>query len=101
MKKFAIVEYEGDAVYEPAEGGYYVPILEVSRVSEKQYGYKHALRAFRKEAEAITAYYGEPVHQDKTYARWVTGNYVGDEIILYIENADKIGEHTERYYGYC
>ncbi len=43
-KYFYITEYQGGAEYEPAEGGYYVPVTEVSGISVKRYKEKHERR---------------------------------------------------------
>lgn len=101
MNMYYLVQYYGSAIYEPAEGGYYVPILNVAEVSTCKYGYKHALRAFRQAVEDLTEVFGEPDYVSKRYAHWTTGKYVGNEVELYIENEHKVGCHEEKYYGYC
>ncbi len=97
--KYRIVHYEGGAVFEPAEGGYYVPVLGVSEVSKCQYKIKHALRAFRQEVRDMTEAFGEPDYVTKTSAHWTTGIYVGDTLELHIESV--VGSHEVRYTGYC
>lgn len=99
MKLLSIVKYEGGAVYEPAEGGYYVPVLGVCEVSRCKYKWRHALRAFRREVQSMSEYYGEPDCLTKTSAHWTTGNYVGDDIELHIESV--VGSHEVVYHGYC
>lgn len=96
-----LVKYEGGAVYEPAEGGYYVPVLGVSEVSSRKYKWKHALRVFRQEVRDMTEAYGEPDYMTKTSAHWTTGIYVGDEIELHIESESVVGSHEVHYSGYC
>jgi hypothetical protein len=99
MKYLHLVKYDGGAVYEPAEGGYYVPTMSVSAVSECKYGRKHALRAFRQEVEAMKEEYGEPDSLTKTSAHWTIGRYIGEEIEMHIES--RIGSHEVSYKGYC
>lgn len=101
MNKYYLVQYYGGAVYEPAEGGYYVPILEESGVSTCKYGYKHALRAFKQAVEDMTKMYGEPDVLTKKYAHWTTGRYIGDDVELHVENEHRVGCHEVKYYGYC
>lgn len=95
---YYLVQYEGSSVYEPAEGGYYIPILEESAVSTCKYGYKHALRAFKQAVEDMTEIYGKPDVLTKKYAHWTTCD--GD-VELHIENERRVGCHEVKYYGYC
>lgn len=101
MKRYNIVKYEGSAVYEPAEGGYYVPVLFVDAVSTEKYKMPHAQREFRKVVAEISDRYGKPTYLTKTSARWSTGDYVGDEIAVHIESESAVGRHEVHYYGYC
>lgn len=98
---YYLVQYEGSSVYEPAEGGYYVPILEMSRVSTSRYGYKHALKAFKLAVEDMTYSYGNPDVLTKKHARWNTKTFCGYDVELYIEDENKLGCHEVLYYGYC
>lgn len=101
MKRYNIVKYAGGAVYEPAEGGYYVPVLFVDAISTEKYKMPHAQREFRKIVAEISDRYGKPTYLTKTSATWTTGNYVGDEIAVYIESESAVGRHAVHYYGYC
>lgn len=97
--KFYIAEYQGGAVYEPAEGGYYVPVSECSAVTVKAYKEKHARRVFLQTVKEYSEYYGEPACLTRYYARWNTGNYVGDEFEVRITTTPE--KHEVHYYGYC
>ena len=99
--KHHIVKYVGSAVYEPAEGGYYVPVLFVDAVSTEKYKMPHAQREFRKVVAEISDRYRKPTYLTKTSATWKIGNYVGDEIAVYIESESAVGRHAVHYYGYC
>ena len=96
---WSIVKYDGGRVWEPAEGGYYVPITYVSGESKEKYKWKHAQREFRKAIRNYTEYYGEPEFVTTYRAYWRTGKYIGDEVELRLETV--VGRHEEKYYGYC
>lgn len=98
-KYFYIVEYQGDAEYEPAEGGYYVPVTEVSTVSTKRYKEKHARRELKKAIKEASEYYGEPTYVGKYVAIWSTGKYVGDTFEIRMTGCPAL--HEQHYYGYC
>lgn len=99
MKKYYIAIYEGGAVYEPAEGGYYVPVLELDSVSNEQYSEKHARRIFRDYIAELTAIHGEPIRRSRYRATFRTGDYIGEKMEIRITAAPE--EHERRYYGYC
>lgn len=98
-KRFYIVEYQGGAEYEPAEGGYYVPVTEVSGISVKSYKLKHALRELKKGIKEYSEYFGEPNCVTKYYAHWSTGKYIGDDFELRITTEPAM--HEKVYTGYC
>ena len=94
-----IVEYNGGRVWEPAEGGYYVPILYVNWASKDKYKWKHAQRVFKQMIRDCAEEYGEPDFATTYRAYWRTGKYIGDEMELRLETV--VGRHEEKYYGYC
>ena len=99
--KVRLTWYRGDAVWEPAEGGHFVPVSLFECESKKAYKMKHALREFRKIVKYTSEDYGDPVYLTRFCARWRTGPYIGDEIELRIESEQSVGRHEERYHGYC
>ena len=99
MKKYYIATYEGGAQYEPAEGGYYVPVLELDTVSRDQYSEKHARRILAAMIDNYTEIYGEPVRRSRYRATFCTGHYIGDEMQIRITAAPK--QHEKLYHGYC
>lgn len=96
--KYHIAYYNGDAAYEPAEGGYYVPELYVGYVSDKTYKKRHALREFRKAVTAFTEEYGEPWFVNAFRAHWHTGKYIGDDFEIRITAIPEL--HERIYAGY-
>ena len=98
-KLYHIVEYMGDAVYEPAEGGYYVPVIEVSGISVKRYKEKHARRELKKAIKEISEYYGEPSYIGRYNVIWSTGKYIGDTFEIRMTGCPE--KHEQKYYGYC
>ena len=99
MNNWVIAEYRGGAVYEPAEGGYYVPVLDCDAVSVKKYSEKHARRAFKKAVAEWSEIYGEPDYCGRYYAEWTTGKYVGDSFEVRMTTNPSI--HEVEYHGYC
>ncbi len=98
-RRFHVVEYMGGAEYEPAEGGYYVPVTEVCYISEKRYKEKHAIRELKKAIVEYAEYYGEPAYVGKYNVIWRTGKYIGDTFEIRI--TDYPEKHEVKYYGYC
>ena len=91
--------YESDSVYEPAEGGYYVPELLLYRTSVPM-KWKHARRYFRKLVEKYAQSYGAPVYMSASnHVLFHTGSGYNDTVEIRIER--RAGEHEERYGGYC
>lgn len=98
-KYYYVVEYMGGAEYEPAEGGYYVPVTEVCGISSKCYKEKHAMRELKKATAEYTDYYGEPAYVGKYRVAWRTGKYIGDTFEVRITSEPAL--HEETYKGYC
>lgn len=98
-RKYYIAIYEGGAVYEPAEGGYYVPVLALDSVSNEQYSEKHARRILRDYIAELTEIHGKPIRCSRYRATFSTGDYIGNEIEIRITAAPE--EHEQHYYGYC
>ena len=98
-REYYIAIYEGGAVYEPAEGGYYVPVLELDNVSREQYSEKHARRILRDYIAELTKIHGEPISRSRYRATFSTGDYIGEEMEIRITAAPE--EHERHYYGYC
>lgn len=94
-----VVEYSGGRVWEPAEGGYYVPVLYVSDESKEKYKWKHAQREFRKAIRDYSELYGEPCFVSRYCAYWAMGKCIGDDFQLRLETV--VGKHEVGYYGYC
>ena len=99
MDNTAVVSYyEGNAKYEPAEGGYYVEeslLQESTGVIEES----NALDQFNYMLAQLIDYYGvKPTYVTKTHAHFEYGNKVGETADLWIENYT--GEHTKQYEGY-
>ena len=97
-KKLYIAEYEGGAEYEPAEGGYYVPVKTLCSTSIA-YGLKHIKREFKKYVKELKDYYGEPDFESKNRVHWTTGKYIGEEYEVRITSVPE--KYEELYYGYC
>lgn len=98
-KYYHVVEYMGGAVYEPAEGGYYVPVTEICYISDKRYKEKHAIRELKKAMADYVEYYGEPSFVGKYHVVWRTGKYIGDTFEVRITDCPSM--HEEVYTGYC
>lgn len=88
--------YYGDAVYEPAEGGYYVEITRLN--SAIKLSYKHARRKLRHFAEEWRAD-GYEVSEYNDGIVVHTGPYIGDVIKFLITRKPESRE--EHYHGYC
>lgn len=100
MKKSNLVYlsvYEGDAVYEPAEGGYYVEQLH--HTGERKLSFKHAKRELRRWMRVMLEDGHELLGYSSTHATFRTGAYVGDRTEFHIEST--LGKHESLYHGYC
>lgn len=94
-----LCEYDGDSVYEPAEGGYYVEVSHL--VNAYPMTYKHARRKLRQ----IAAMYAEDaaigvetiVYSDAVVVR--RSHYVGDFTKYKLLRDPLKGE--QHYHGYC
>lgn len=98
-KKYYIAHYDGSATYEPAEGGYYVPELLLSHVSDKSYKRKHARREFLRTVAELTEEFGEPDYIGKNHVHWTTGKYIGDEYAVRMTSLPV--RYEDKYTGYC
>lgn len=98
-KLFVVSYYEGNAVYEPAEGGSYVgeSLLRESTVKMK---WKHAKREFKRMVREMSEYLGvKPCFVNARHAYFEYGKHIGETVDLWIEA--EAGQHEERYEGYC
>lgn len=98
-RKYFIAIYEGGAVYEPAEGGYYIPVLELDSVSREKYSEKHARRILCDYIAELTEIHGEPIRRSRYRATFRTGDYIGEEMEIRITAAPE--QHEKIYHGYC
>ena len=98
-KKYFVSIYEGNAVYEPAEGGYYVPETRFSDTTATSMSFRHARRFFRQMVKEMTEAYGEPCSYSGFRATFRTGRYIGDYIVVRMESI--VGLHEAIYQGYC
>lgn len=103
-KYYYLVTYVGEAIYEPAEGGYYVKRMVMDDRSYERYAADEIVQAFHEAVEDFTnSHYGKPdiVKVREGYAHWMTGRHVGDDFELYIESEEAVGCHETEYHGYC
>lgn len=89
MRYVYLCTYEKDSVYEPAEGGYYVPIRR--HVGTVRLGLKHAPRMMRQLKE-FHEQYGE-LTGHSAYSVYT------DDYEYHIERVAGSKEHL--YHGYC
>ena len=92
-----VCEYEGNAIYEPAEGGYYVEVSQLVRA--ERMSFHHAKRRLRQ----FAGYYLDDGFYEgycgTTEARIRTGCHVGDFIEYRITRNPEA--HEIHYHGYC
>lgn len=92
----ALAEYDGGAVYEPAEGGYYVEVSRLANVYPLCY--KHARRKLRQ----IAAEYKRDGYEVAEYSDGIVirfSAYVGDFVKFKITRTPE--KHEQHYHGYC
>lgn len=108
---FYVTTYAHDAVYEPAEGGYYVDTSETDEVKGFQ-----TVEEAQKYADELAQEYSE-----YTGNRWgsslddvitgrssvkgatdyhISGKYIGDAVDICIEDGKSLGKKEKHYYGY-
>lgn len=89
--------YYGDAVYEPAEGGYYVPIRRLSKAVRMSYHHaRRLIRQYRAAMEregCLTGYDNHTVYFN-------TSHWSGQPSDMYVIEGEP-GSHEELYHGYC
>ena len=90
---YYVVVYDGGAVYEPAEGGYYVDT--VTAVHSK--GFK-MLSDARKYARKLADQEELPKINDDLYE--YEGKYVGDYKAVAVEKSSEYLQRTSKYHGY-
>lgn len=99
-KKWYVVLVNRHMVYEPAEGGYYVPefhIVDTLTYKSKKHAYrdyKYLVNYYNKEN---TFWYSEPkTNKSNTETVW---EGTDDSVIIAFTNTPEVYEH--RYNGYC
>ena len=108
---FYVTTYAHDAVYEPAEGGYYVDTSEMDEVK----GF-HTVEEAQKYADELAQEYSEytgnrwgsnldDVRTGRSYVKGATdyhisGKYIGDAVDICIEDGKSLGKKEKHYYGY-
>lgn len=81
--------YAKDSVYEPAEGGYYVPILRC--ISSTKMGFRHAKRLLRRLREEVQKY--------NDLLGYSNTSLYCEYYEYHIEKTP--GAHEHFYHGYC
>lgn len=108
---FYVTTYSHDAVYEPAEGGYYVDTSQMDEVKGFQ-----TVEEAQKYADELAQEYSEytgnrwgssldDVSTGRSYVKGATdyhisGKYVGDAVDICIEDGKSLGKKEKHYYGY-
>jgi len=108
---FYVTTYAHNAVYEPAEGGYYVDTSETDEVKGFQTveeAQRYADELVKDLASSRGNAWGSDLEDVNSYRSsvkgatdyYIKGKYIGDAVDICIEDGKSLGKKEKHYYGY-